>query len=130
MPHDITCPVSIPFIEWKRVSIMKMRGAIGTNHKKVGKGFSMKVKVFGTLRSVIGEKELEVSLDQKDTVGAVLDHLTVTYPALKEKLGKGEMPATGVNVLVNGRSIQFLDDLDTALEEDDRLALFPPLGGG
>ncbi|MFP3896177.1 MAG: ubiquitin-like small modifier protein 1 [Anaerolineales bacterium] len=90
----------------------------------------MKVKVFGTLRSVIGEKELEVSLDQKDTVGAVLDHLTVTYPALKEKLGKGEMPATGVNVLVNGRSIQFLDDLDTALEEDDRLALFPPLGGG
>lgn len=91
----------------------------------------MKVRVFGTLRTVIGEKELEVSLDQRDTVGALLDRVTATYPELKEELGgEGKIPSTGVNVLVNGRSIQFLDGLDTALQDDDRLALFPPLGGG
>jgi molybdopterin synthase sulfur carrier subunit len=91
----------------------------------------MKVMVFGTLRSVIGDKEAEVSLQQEATVGTVLNQLTTTYPALEEKLGgKGETLPTGVNVLVNGRSIKFLQGLDTSLKKDDRLALFPPIGGG
>ena len=91
----------------------------------------MKVKVFGTLRSVIGQKQVKVSLDQKNTVGAVLEQLKTRYPELKEKLGgEGEIPPTGVNILVNGRSIEFLNGLNTSLEEDDRVALFPPLGGG
>jgi molybdopterin synthase sulfur carrier subunit len=92
---------------------------------------SVKVKVFGTLRSVIGQKQIKVSLDQKNTVGAVLEQLKTRYPELKEKLGgEGEIPPTGVNILVNGRSIEFLNGLNTSLEEDDRVALFPPLGGG
>lgn len=91
----------------------------------------MKAKVFGTLRSVIGNKEVKVSLDQSNTVGDVLEQLKARYPELREKLGgEGETPPTGVNILVNGRSIEFLDGLDTPLQEDDRLALFPPIGGG
>jgi molybdopterin synthase sulfur carrier subunit len=91
----------------------------------------MNVKVFGTLRSIIGEKELEISLDQEGTIGAMLDQLTITYPKLQAKLiGEEETPPTGVNILVNGRSIRFLDGLNTSVEEDDEVALFPPLGGG
>ncbi len=91
----------------------------------------MKVKLFGTLRTVVGDKEAKVSLDQQSTVRAVLDQLMATYPELEEKLGtEGETPPTGVNILVNGRSIEFLDGFNTPLQEDDRVALFPPLGGG
>ncbi len=91
----------------------------------------MKAKVFGTLRSIIGDKEVKVSFNQNNTIGDVLEQLKARYPELKEKLGgEGERPPTGVNILVNGRSIEFLDGLDTTLEEDDRLALFPPIGGG
>ncbi len=93
----------------------------------------MKVKVFGTLRNVIGDKEIKVPSDQKDdsTVGTLLKRLKAMYPELEEKLGgEGETPPTGVNLLVNGRSIEFLDGLDTPLEKDDGVALFPPLGGG
>jgi molybdopterin converting factor small subunit len=33
-------------------------------------------------------------------------------------------------VLVNGRSLDFLDGLDTIIAPNDNLSLFPPVGGG
>jgi molybdopterin synthase sulfur carrier subunit len=35
-----------------------------------------------------------------------------------------------IHVLVNGRSISFLDGLETVVGDGDRLALFPAVGGG
>lgn len=92
----------------------------------------MKVRVFGTLRSVVGaSKEIEVCVDGKSSVHKVLDQLITAYPGLAEKvLGEGEELRGGVTIFVNGRSVRFLDGLSTLLEEGDELALFPPLGGG
>ena len=92
----------------------------------------MKVRVFGTLRSIVGDsKELEVHVDGTSTAGEMLSQLAVTYPGLKDKvLGEGQNLRGGVNILVNGRSVRFLDGLRTLVEEGDELALFPPIGGG
>jgi len=92
----------------------------------------MKVRVFGTLRSVVGgSKEIEVRVHGRCTALQVLDQLITAYPCLEEKVfgGSGRLQR-GVNILVNGRSVRFLDGLSTSLEEDDEIALFPPLGGG
>jgi molybdopterin converting factor small subunit len=35
-----------------------------------------------------------------------------------------------VNILKNGRNIQFLSGLDTPLDDGDTIALFPPVAGG
>jgi molybdopterin synthase sulfur carrier subunit len=35
-----------------------------------------------------------------------------------------------VNILNNGRNVHFMNGLDTTLDEDDVIALFPPVAGG
>ena len=92
----------------------------------------MKVRVYGTLRSVVGsQKEVQVSITGASTPRKVLDQLRVAYPDLGEKiLREGGKPQGGVSIFVNGRSIRFLDGLDTLVEDADELALFPPIAGG
>ena len=95
------------------------------------RGELMKVRVFGTLRSVVGgSKEIEVHTGSC-TALQMLGELITAYPSLEEKLfgGSGRLQG-GANILVNGRSVRFLDGLNTPLEEEDEIALFPPLGGG
>ena len=92
----------------------------------------MKVRVFGTLRSVVGDsKEIEVRVAGRSTARGVLNQLVSAYPGLEEKVFReGAKLQQGINVFVNGRSIKFLDGLSTFLEEGDELALFPAIGGG
>ena len=92
----------------------------------------MKVHMFGTLRSIVGgNKEVEVRLTEQSTVQEALAQLVRPYPDLERKVFSApDQISAGVQVFVNGRSILFLDGLDTRLHEDDRLALFPPLAGG
>ncbi len=91
----------------------------------------MKVKIFATLRQLVGAKEIEVGLEDGDTVGSVIARLVADYPALGEHIldDEGNLEAY-INVFVNGRSTRFLDGLDTSLIEDDVLAIFPPVAGG
>jgi molybdopterin synthase sulfur carrier subunit len=91
----------------------------------------MKVKLFTILRQLVGEKEIEVDLRVGDTVGSVLTKLVADYPVLGERIFDEDGNLEGfINVFVNGRSIRFLDGLDTSLSEDDVLAIFPPVAGG
>ena len=92
----------------------------------------MKVRVYGTLRTVMGGvKEAEVDLVDRSTARQVLNQLATAYPGLREKVFReGEELQGGVGLYVNGRSIRFLDGLSTPVREGDELALFPPIGGG
>ncbi len=91
----------------------------------------MKVKIFATLRQLVGAKEIEVGLEGGDTVGSVVARLVADYPVLEEHIldDEGNLEAY-INVFVNRRSIRFLDGLNTSLSEDDVLAIFPPVAGG
>jgi molybdopterin synthase sulfur carrier subunit len=89
----------------------------------------MRVKIFSTLRQVVGAKEVEV--ETADTVRDMLEQLTAEYPSLRERIldDDGNLQSS-INLLVNGRSIRYLDGLNTTLKESDQIALFPPVGGG
>ena len=91
----------------------------------------MRVRIFATLRSLVGAKEVEVDVGASDTVRHMLEKLTAQYPALRERVldDDGNLQSS-INVFVNGRSIKFLDGLNSPIQEGDRLALFPPVGGG
>jgi molybdopterin synthase sulfur carrier subunit len=91
----------------------------------------MKLKVFGTLRQFVAAKQVEVDVRDGDTVRDVLVRLAGDHPALGERIldDEGNLQKA-INVLVNGRSIKFLDGLDTTIQEGDELAIFPAVGGG
>ena len=91
----------------------------------------MRVKIFATLRQLMGEKDLEVRVDAGDTVRNVLEKLVVEYPAIKEHVLDDDSNLQGsIIVFINGRRIEFLDGLDSTVQESDQLALFPPVAGG
>ena len=91
----------------------------------------MHVRVYATLRDLLGTKSVTVETDGETTVRQVLRRLVAEYPSLADKLWDEEENPTGyVTMLLNGRSLEYLDGLDTLVGESDSLNLFPPVGGG
>ncbi|MFQ6057274.1 MAG: ubiquitin-like small modifier protein 1 [Anaerolineae bacterium] len=91
----------------------------------------MKVRVYATLRQIVGMKEVEVEGEAGDTVRDVLHRLIAAHPGLEGHIldDEGHLRRT-VNVFVQGRSIKFREGLDTVLQESDELSIFPPVAGG
>ena len=91
----------------------------------------MEVRLFGTLRGFAGAKAIEVETEPGDTVESLLHRVTVQCPPLREKIfdEEGDLQRS-LHVLVNGRSIRYLEGLDGLVAEGDRVALFPAVGGG
>lgn len=91
----------------------------------------MRVRIFATLRPLVGAKEVNVDVAAGDTVRDVLEKLKAAYPALGERIldADGGLQSS-IIVLVNGRSARLSDGLDRAVQECDQLALFPAVGGG
>ena len=91
----------------------------------------MRVKVFATLRDLLGTRVIDLDIAEATTMQEVLDALVAAYPALAAKLRDAQGNLTGqVHIMLNGRPIEFLDGLTTRVAPADTLSLFPPVGGG
>ncbi|MCP1662474.1 MAG: MoaD family protein [Methanocalculus sp. MSAO_Arc1] len=89
------------------------------------------VKSFATLRNVM-ESRLTQELNDGSTLSDLLTLLMERYPGLRDEIfeeGSRELQDY-VNILVNGRNINFINGLDTELKDGDLVVLFPPAGGG
>ncbi|AEK72101.1 molybdopterin converting factor, subunit 1; (moaD) [Thermococcus sp. 4557] len=93
----------------------------------------MKVMFYATFREIIGRREVEVH--GVKTVRELIDYLAEHYtPEIKKQLI--ETPRVGPDkpidgmVLVNGHNVLHLKGLDTELNEEDVVHIFPPAGGG
>ncbi len=91
----------------------------------------VKVKLFANFREKAGEASVEIDAD---LTGDLLVELAGRYERLGELILASTEPEVttkdGVTVMLNGRNIRFLDGMSTELEEEDTLAIFPPIGGG
>lgn len=91
----------------------------------------MRVRTYATLRDLMGTSALELPLPEQTNIRNALDRLVERYPVLADKLWDAEGHWSGfVTVLLNGRSIEYLQGLETPVTDHDVLSLFPPVGGG
>jgi molybdopterin converting factor subunit 1 len=80
----------------------------------------VKVKLFGSTREAVGQKEVEVTLDsESSTVADLKSSLYSAYPSL----------ASGASYLVVAVNRKAADD-STKIAASDELALLPLVSGG
>ncbi|WP_123619342.1 ubiquitin-like small modifier protein 1 [Halorubrum sp. CSM-61] len=91
----------------------------------------MEWKLFADLAEIAGGREVDVAAESGDTVGDALDALLEARPGLRDRVLDGDDEvADHINVLRNGRDVRQDGGMETTLEADDELALFPPVSGG
>ncbi|MBS3815766.1 MAG: MoaD family protein [Hadesarchaea archaeon] len=91
----------------------------------------VKVKFFASFREAVGKKKLEIKSIKN--VDDLLKKLVKKFGSdLKKKIYKSKKNELrdNVNILINGKSMNSLEGLETKLEEDDVIAIFPPVSGG
>lgn len=92
----------------------------------------MNVNFYATLRQVTGCKSVEFPLPEGATVQRLLDAVLERFPGMRPKLldEQGRLHSH-VHVFINGRDAPYLERaLETPLEMDDTVDLFPAVGGG
>ncbi|MBI5961899.1 MAG: MoaD family protein [Chloroflexi bacterium] len=82
------------------------------------------IKLFANLRKFAGAKELSV---MGSTVGGVLGALVGQNLQLRAAILVDGIPGPHVIITLNGHNIV---DLNTAIDEQDVIAIFPPIAGG
>jgi molybdopterin synthase sulfur carrier subunit len=84
---------------------------------------------FGPFRDAVGEKTLRLETDA-ETIGDLLADLEDRYPALDGRLLSGAKVVPEIAVTINGRHVQHVDGVRTALADGDIVRLTPAVYGG
>lgn len=91
----------------------------------------MEIKVYATLREIVGGQSVQLEDILQVTVGQLVELLITRYPLLEAKLrnNQGEWHSA-FHILINGRDARYLDGFDTVITPSDEVRIFPPVGGG
>lgn len=92
----------------------------------------MKVNFYATLRPLVGQKTVEIDLPDGASVQQLIDAIVARYPALRPELLDEDGRLHGhVHVFIKGRDVYYLEqDVDTPLHADEKIDIFPAVGGG
>jgi len=92
----------------------------------------MIVNFYATLRQIAGSRQVEFPLLPDSTVRQLIAEIVRQIPALRAEMLDSQGNLHGhIHIFVNGRDSSLLDgSLDTILEPNDTISIFPPVGGG
>lgn len=92
----------------------------------------MKVNFFATLREMAGGKTVEFAVPERLTAQELLTEILTRFPAMRRELLDENGRLYGhVHFFINGRDVQFLEDqMQTQIQPEDEINVFPAVGGG
>lgn len=92
----------------------------------------MRVNFYATLRPIVGQKTVELTLPKGTTAIQLVHKFVNDYPAMrKELLDENGNFLPHMKFFVNGREAVYLPDkFETEMQPDDKIDIFPPVGGG
>lgn len=88
------------------------------------------VKLFASVREAIGKGTVEMTAD---TIDDLIQKLKQKFGTSFRKVAIDEESGRlrrFYSCMINGKRIELLDGYNTQLKEGDRVAIFPPVGGG
>lgn len=90
------------------------------------------VKFIGVFRSISGKSNLNLKFKDTTPIREAVRKIVVDLPELKRVLIDPELedPRPNTLILVNGREINILNGLETALNDGDQVVFIPVLHGG
>jgi len=93
---------------------------------------NVEVKFFTSLREITGKKVDKIQLQNAITVDELLTLLSEKYGKnFREYIYNKKGDVQGfLSFLVNGKNINIMQGFDTKLQENDVVAILPPVGGG
>jgi len=92
----------------------------------------VEVKFFTSLREITGKKVDTIQLQNTITVNELIKMLSEKYGKkfMEYIYDKDEVTQEFLSFLVNGKNINKMQGFDTKLEDQDVIAILPPVGGG
>ena len=90
------------------------------------------VHYYATLRQVVGSRQVDFVLPQGGTLRLLVEEMVKRYPDLRNEILDTQGNLYGhIHIFINGRDSTFLDgSMDSNLEPEDLISIFPPVGGG
>ena len=91
----------------------------------------MEVRVYATLRPIVGGRSVALPDREAATVADVIDDLIGRFPALRERLlsDEGEVRPY-VAVMLDGRDVRHVGGLSATVPAGAEIDIFPPVAGG
>ena len=92
----------------------------------------MKVHFYATLRRIAGGKTVELPPEPGATAREMIAAVIETYPEMESELFDEDGNLyPNVHFFINGRNAVHLDDgLETVIRAEDKIDIFPAVGGG
>ncbi len=92
----------------------------------------MKVNFYATYRPIVGGKTVDFDVNHGITVQQLVEAIIARFPVMRREMldEKGEL-YSHVHIFVNGRDACYLEKgMETVIQAEDTLNIFPPVGGG
>ena len=90
----------------------------------------MIIRFYATLRPLVGGRSVDLS-DPPDTVSGILERLACEYEGLHDQLFDEDGTVRRfVAIMVDGRDIRHIDGLQSRVNPESELDIFPPVAGG
>jgi molybdopterin synthase sulfur carrier subunit len=92
----------------------------------------MKVNFYATLRPIIGQKTVELDTKGEMTAQQLIDKLVAEHPAIgPELIDENGKFYDHMKFFINGREVVYMEgQFEYVLQPDDKVDIFPPVGGG